>query len=702
MASSLPLPPIYLLSSHIPLEALHALEDEIPTLTYDINEARLVLGRISTKQRVEFELRCRGCWTEEVVSAKDDTSGSGGRAGAKPIKRSSKESEQDEGPSRKKRKTAGEKKSQGSVKLVTESSTESKDETATSTQSAHGSSPLQKSMNSPLDKETQASNATSVPNQRRIDWGDGDIIKVVKLAWYTDSVAARHLLPLGDYLVYTGRRIPTPKKPAPPQSKPVYAQSHTQKQHEPSSRRSASPTSILSRAKSDSASTTPKPSRFPPSSTSSSSQPTKAPITRPTALLQQTTSDHDATRNLPPLPAWLHDTYSCTRPTPPASPNDAFLTLLKRIKLSRLLHGDDIGVRAYSTSIASLAAYPHTLTQIAEVLRLPGCDQKLAALWKEFSTTGHIHEVDEINGDPDFKVLETFWNIWGVGPATARELYRKGYRDLDDVVEFHWNNLTRVQQIGVKYYDEFAQRIPRDEVERIGATILAAVNAVHRGCEMVIVGGYRRGKPLSGDVDVVISHRDENDMSNLVLPIVEILEDWGFITHTLELSLANSKRGKVPMSLKGGSVAHGPGFDTLDKALVVWQDPNWPTKSEDTAAAEAKAAETKSRTGEEVGVKVKNPNLHHRVDIIVSPWRTAGCAVLGWTGGTTFERDLRRWVAKMKGLKFDSSGVRDRGSGEWLDLESEGGEAKDMVEAEKKVFEGLGLVYREPGERCTG
>jgi DNA polymerase IV len=30
------------------------------------------------------------------------------------------------------------------------------------------------------------------------------------------------------------------------------------------------------------------------------------------------------------------------------------------------------------------------------------------------------------------------------------------------------------------------------------------------------------------------------------------------------------------------------------------------------------------------------------------------------------------------------------------------GRAKTMIEAEKRVFEGLGLTYREPWERCTG
>lgn len=83
---------------------------------------------------------------------------------------------------------------------------------------------------------------------------------------------------------------------------------------------------------------------------------------------------------------------------------------------------------------------------------------------------------------------------------------------------------------------------------------------------------------------------------------------------------------------------------------------------------------------------------------------------MGWSGGTTFQRDLRRYAKNVKGWKFDSSGVRDRANGEVVDVEGfygyDGalgkGRAETMEQAEKRVFEGLGLEYREPWERCTG
>ena len=124
------------------------------------------------------------------------------------------------------------------------------------------------------------------------------------------------------------------------------------------------------------------------------------------------------------------------------------------------------------------------------------------------------------------------------------------------------------------------------------------------------------------------------------------------------------------------------GFDTLDKVFVAWQDPEWPSKAEDM----------------KINPKTKNPNIHRRVDIIITPWKTAGCAIVGWTGNTMFERDLRLYCKKELGYKFDSSGVRRLDNGVWVDLEAE---ADTLMEKEKKVFEGLGLEWREPTERCT-
>lgn len=54
-------------------------------------------------------------------------------------------------------------------------------------------------------------------------------------------------------------------------------------------------------------------------------------------------------------------------------------------------------------------------------------------------------------------------------------------------------------------------------------------------------------------------------------------------------------------------------------------------------------------------------------------------------------------------MKFDSFGVRSRKDGVWVDLESDfvmGELVLDMLMVERRVFNGVGLEWRELEERC--
>ncbi|CAI0644773.1 unnamed protein product [Colletotrichum noveboracense] len=525
MATDLAFPLIFLLPTHLDADRLHELEEKIPSLTYDIQEAEVILGNISKRQRALFELRQRKLQTVPVEAATES---------------------QPPGSSRKRKRDEGSSDSDSSA--YTE------------------------------DGYRNGSAAWPIP-QTLLKSLEVDIVRVVKLNWLTESLDQGRVLPLRDFVIYEGPRA---------------AADTTLQDHQPVFRRAEE------------------------SASASASQRTTMP-----SLLRQTTSEHDLTITLAPIPGFLRTTYACQRATPADPANAAFIEELKAIRTTRKLMGDQIGVRAYSTSIATLSAYPCNISS------------------------------------------------------------PQGWRDLDDIVEYGWDDLSRVQQIGIKFYEELKLKITRVEVESIANTILKHARKFSPGYQMVIVGGYRRGKHNSGDVDVIISHPDECATLNFVQKLVVSLEKSGQITHTLTLSNHNSERGQRPLSWDGNQ-GRGAGFDTLDKALVVWQEPEMSDRSRASSVDSAS----------------QRPP-HRRVDIIISPWKTVGCAVLGWSGDTTFQRDLRRYCKKQRDLKFDSSGIRSRLDGSWLDLEGNG-KAPDMLTAERRVFEGLGLDWVRPEDRCTG
>lgn len=143
---------------------------------------------------------------------------------------------------------------------------------------------------------------------------------------------------------------------------------------------------------------------------------------------------------------------------------------------------------------------------------------------------GQLSELERATNDPKMAVIRTFYNIWGVSSCTAEQFYRKGWRDLDDIVEYGWSTLNRSQQIGVKYYEEFLEKISRSEVESIGNTVLEHANRIRKGFQLTIVGGYRRGKAFSGDVDLMLSHPDPAATHLFITKIVKSLEDTNHIS----------------------------------------------------------------------------------------------------------------------------------------------------------------------------
>jgi DNA polymerase IV len=717
------LPPIFVLTTHFQGEHLHNFEERLENygalLTYDPTEARLFIGKVKGKRRAEIELRGLRVFTQDIILPSPQTKPPGIQEPASKKRRSELQSR----PVTKavdvhdSSTEEGETSEDDALEILatsgvvpdplrhTAGSLSNPISIGDGESAAEEDEPAEDRYQSDNRKRKRDITTSAAPTVRSVSDSIKSVISVVQLEWVNDSVLAGRVLPLEEYLVYQGKLVDQKiSSPIQYQSPSPYWKVAPRSQHNLAQRPHLTQ-GIIERAKADAAvAPARKPKKDPFKSRReraaqqfrgatfvSQSQGAGLSASNMAHLLQQTTSEYEGeSSDIPARPAWVKANlkYACQRQTPPNPPNDPFIDELKKIRKARLLTGDEIGVRAYSTSIAALAAYPYPLTSPKEILALPGCDVKIANLWIEYKNTSCVKAADDAENDETMQVLRLFYDIWGVGAPTAREFYFKnGWRDLDDVIEHGWSSLTRVQQIGVKYYDEFKDPIPRSEVESIAATIHAhAIRVRDSNITCTIVGGYRRGKDASGDVDVILSHPSLECTANLAADVVASLEDEGWVTHTLLLSLHGTNRGQATLPFRTSGQA-GHGFDTLDKALVVWQYPVWPTQQEDVAR----------------DPKAKNPNVHRRVDIIVSPWRTVGCAIMGWSGGTTFQRDLRRYAKAVKGWKFDSSGVRDRRTGEVVQLEGvEGVEGTDAVEAERRVFKGLGLEWVEPAMRCTG
>lgn len=162
--------------------------------------------------------------------------------------------------------------------------------------------------------------------------------KVVRLAWLQDSMSKGSVLDYRDYLIFEALKTPsTPGK-------------------EPELRAPVSP-DLLRRAREIASSSQGSThSQVPFRQRRDGDHHYKAP-----KLVPHSTIDEEIIANIPPVPAYLHTSYSCQRSTFVHPPNEAFIEKLKEVRELRAMTGDSVGVRAYSSAIASLSAYPYEL-----------------------------------------------------------------------------------------------------------------------------------------------------------------------------------------------------------------------------------------------------------------------------------------------------------------------------------------------------
>ena len=125
---------------------------------------------------------------------------------------------------------------------------------------------------------------------------------------------------------------------------------------------------------------------------------------------------------------------------------------------------------------------------IQEIIKLPGIGESLAKKIWEIIDTGSFEKLEDFQSSEYMKVLDLFGNVWGCGPNIAKQWYdqvshrlslrdfriktgfiRQGFRTLDDLRTKA--KLSHNQQVGLKYYDEFLERIPREEVTEIEAMV---------------------------------------------------------------------------------------------------------------------------------------------------------------------------------------------------------------------------------------
>jgi len=204
--------------------------------------------------------------------------------------------------------------------------------------------------------------------------------------------------------------------------------------------------------------------------------------------------------------------------------------------------GDTFRQKAYNTAIYSIKNLDYQIDNAYDFknAKIKGIGKSIADKIIEFLNTGKIKKVQEIQSsitqkrDSKSDIIDSFLKIWGVGPVKANELYKEGFRSINDI-RLNQELLTKSQQIGLKYYEELQIKIPRDSITIFSLALKTVITTkLTDKFKMDIAGSYRRGQDESNDVDCLITSTKFN-----LKELVNVLQKYGIVTDIL--SIKNEK-----------------------------------------------------------------------------------------------------------------------------------------------------------------
>jgi len=298
--------------------------------------------------------------------------------------------------------------------------------------------------------------------------------------------------------------------------------------------------------------------------------------------------------------------------------------------------GNKFEALAYRKVIGILKKYKEEINDIDRIPKIKGIGPKITEKIREILLTGKCRKSDNVESDSKNKCIKELTTVHGIGIKQANEFYAQGIKNINDLKNIY-DKLPNTIQKGLKYYDDIQIKIPREEITELFKIIEEQLYQIldKNILKAEVVGSYRRGKKLCGDMDVIITRIDNGKISGILHTLVEKLININIIVDTLTMSDKNDVNCEIFMGI----------------------------------------------------CKLNEKGLNRRLDIKVYEKSFFPFAILYFTGSAYFNRSLRLF-AKKKGYHLSDKELSDRITGD-----------KILCNSEEDIFKALSLKYKTPEER---
>ena len=286
------------------------------------------------------------------------------------------------------------------------------------------------------------------------------------------------------------------------------------------------------------------------------------------------------------------------------------LEMLEVLRKKEIAMKEPFKAKAYSTVIKNITILGKPIYTMDDLKGVKGIGEKIGQKIQELFETGHVRAAEDAVNSEDTKTITSLMQVHGIGPAKAKSLVEdyniKSIEELEEKQEL----LNDKQKIGLKYVRDFQERIPRKEMDVHRGLLGKCINAIDDNFEFEITGSYRRMASSSGDIDILITHKNEpENVEQLFKNVVETLKKEGYITDVFA---------------EGGK-----------KCLAV--------------------------------CKLKRYKRYRRIDLLYTNKKEYPFAVLYFTGEASFNVNMRAYCMT-KGLSLSEHGIKDDKTGEFIDI----------------------------------
>jgi len=342
---------------------------------------------------------------------------------------------------------------------------------------------------------------------------------------------------------------------------------------------------------------------------------------------------------------------------------------------------DGFKAKGYSQAVTKLKKLDYRVSSTAQLQGQPGFRKGGSILVdiQQILDTGTTEKLTHYMLEPRNVASIALQQIHGVGPSIAKRLMDVGIYTIEHAREQmqlvsaspragNATTLTKYafdsrQRIGIKHYEAFQERIPREEVGRLAVYVLEQVQKLVPRAQVLPVGSYRRGKQSCGDCDLLIAPPVGQPTISVLWDLLKAMSHTGFLTD------------------------HLTGF-------------------EDEVDARAPLC-TYMGVCKELG---RTDAIFRRIDIKVYPRACVPFALLYFTGSDYFNRSMRNYCHSFSvddgkhNLTLSDQGLypctrtRVKEAGKWVRKVTWKGVCLPC-KTERDVFDVLNLVYKEPHER---